>query len=75
MPELIYTPSPNHEPRPAGAIIDMLVLHYTGMANAAAALDRLIDPDTKVSAHYLIKEDGTFPNRRLLSTLAIPGRF
>ena len=59
MIEIIYTPSPNQEPRPDGAIIDMLVLHYTGMANAAAALDCLINPDTKVSAHYLVKEDGT----------------
>ncbi len=36
----------------------MLILHYTGMASAAAALDRLCDPDAKVSAHYLIDEDG-----------------
>ena len=37
----------------------MLVLHYTGMASAEAALDRLCDPAAKVSAHYLIDEDGT----------------
>ena len=36
----------------------MLILHYTGMASAAAALDRLCDPEAKVSAHYLIDEDG-----------------
>ena len=33
--------------------IDMLVLHYTGMATAAAALDRLCDPAARVSAHYV----------------------
>jgi N-acetylmuramoyl-L-alanine amidase len=49
-------PSPNHGPR-AGAI-DMLVLHYTGMTSAAAALERLCDPAAAVSAHYLIDEDG-----------------
>ena len=51
--------SPNHGPRRDGAVIDMLVLHYTGMPTAAAALDRLCDAKTEVSAHYLIDEDGT----------------
>jgi N-acetylmuramoyl-L-alanine amidase len=50
-------PSPNHGPR--GGAIDMLVLHYTGMTSAAAALDRLCDPAAQVSAHYLVDEDGT----------------
>lgn len=36
----------------------MLVLHYTGMATAEAALGRLCDPMAAVSAHYLIAEDG-----------------
>ena len=56
---VIETPSPNFEPRPEGAVIDMLVVHYTGMRSAEAALDRLRDPEAKVSAHYLIDEDGT----------------
>ncbi len=51
-------PSPNHDARPAGRMIDMLVLHYTGMRNAEEALRRLCDPAAKVSAHYLIDEDG-----------------
>ena len=37
----------------------MLVLHYTGMKTADAALARLRDPAAKVSAHYLVDEDGT----------------
>lgn len=36
----------------------MLLLHYTGMPTAEAALDRLCDPQAKVSAHYLIDEAG-----------------
>ena len=51
--------SPNCEPRPAGATIDTLVLHYTGMETADAARARLMDPAAKVSAHFLIDEDGT----------------
>jgi N-acetylmuramoyl-L-alanine amidase len=54
---LIQRPSPNHDERTAP--VDMLVLHYTGMANGQGALDRLCDPDAKVSAHYTIDEDGT----------------
>jgi len=37
----------------------MLVLHYTGMQSCEEALSRLCDGETKVSAHYLIDEDGT----------------
>jgi len=37
----------------------MLILHYTGMKSAEASLARLCDPVAKVSAHYLIDEDGT----------------
>jgi len=56
---MIFRPSPNFEPRPEGCPIDMLVIHYTGMTSGQAALDRLCDPEAKVSAHYLIDEDGT----------------
>jgi N-acetylmuramoyl-L-alanine amidase len=55
----IERPSPNHGPRPAGAAIDILLLHYTGMATAEAALERLTDPLAQVSCHWLIDEDGT----------------
>jgi len=51
-------PSPNHDDR-GGAVIDTLVLHYTGMKTAEEALTRLCDPAVKVSAHYTIDEDGT----------------
>ena len=59
MTDPIDTPSPNHDHRPEGRAIDMLVLHYTGMESAAAALSRLCDAEAKVSAHYMIDEDGT----------------
>ena len=36
----------------------MLILHYTGMQSAQAALDRLRDPAARVSAHYVVNEDG-----------------
>ena len=54
--ELIEAPSPNFDLRLTPP--DMLVLHYTGMQTGEAALERLRDPDAKVSSHYLIEEDG-----------------
>ena len=51
-------PSPNHDDRPDGAPVDMLILHYTGMRSGDAAIDRLCDPVAKVSAHYVVEEDG-----------------
>jgi len=51
-------PSPNQDERPDGTPIDMLILHYTGMQSARAAIDRLRDPDAHVSSHYVVDEDG-----------------
>jgi N-acetylmuramoyl-L-alanine amidase len=51
-------PSPNHEARPDGVVIDTLVLHYTGMRSGQEAIARLGDPAAKVSAHYVVEEDG-----------------
>lgn len=50
-------PSPNFDDRPAGPPY-MIVLHYTGMEDSQAALERLRDPEAKVSCHYLVFEDG-----------------
>lgn len=53
---MIECPSPNFDARTLP--VTMLVLHYTGMPDAAGALARLTDPAAKVSAHYLVAEDG-----------------
>ena len=51
-------PSPNHGERRGGARPDLVVIHYTAMASAAAARDRLCDPAAEVSAHWLIDAAG-----------------
>ncbi len=51
-------PSPNQDDRPAGSVVDTLVLHYTGMRSGQAAIDRLRDPAARVSSHYVVGEDG-----------------
>ena len=53
---IISKPSPNFDERTLPATL--LVLHYTGMETGAAALERLCCADAKVSAHYLLEEDG-----------------
>ena len=54
---ILDTPSPNFDER--SLPISMIVLHYTGMQDGPSALARLRDPEAKVSAHYLVEEDGT----------------
>jgi N-acetylmuramoyl-L-alanine amidase len=54
--DFIDAPSPNCDARKAPP--DAIVLHYTGMQTGEAALARLRDPAAKVSAHYLVEEDG-----------------
>ena len=56
MREIIDTPSPNFDER--SSPVSMIVLHYTGMQDAASAIQRLCDPEAKVSSHYLVTEDG-----------------
>ncbi len=51
-------PSPNFGPRRGGAAPHLIVLHYTAMDSVEAALKRLRDPASEVSAHYLIAADG-----------------
>lgn len=51
-----FLKSPNFDERKLP--VSILVLHYTGMESGQAAIDRLADPEAKVSAHYVVEEDG-----------------
>ncbi|MBN9088174.1 MAG: N-acetylmuramoyl-L-alanine amidase [Reyranella sp.] len=57
---IVDRPSPNSAPRPEGTIVDILVLHYTELP-LQASLDILSDDkrEGRVSAHYVLAEDGT----------------
>lgn len=50
-------PSANFDGR-KGAPVDLLILHYTGMADDEGAVRWLADPRSKVSCHYVVHEDG-----------------
>jgi N-acetylmuramoyl-L-alanine amidase len=52
-----FLPSPNHGAR-AGGPADALILHYTGMPTAEAALELLTTERGGVSSHYFVWEDG-----------------
>ena len=54
--DFIDAPSPNFDAR--ALPVSMVVLHYTGMIDGASAIARLADPAAKVSAHYVVAEDG-----------------
>jgi N-acetylmuramoyl-L-alanine amidase len=49
-------PSPNHDERKSP--VTMLLLHYTGMADAEVAIQRLCSAESRVSSHYVVCEDG-----------------
>lgn len=54
--EIISHPSPNFDERKLP--VSLLVMHYTGMKTGQEALQRLCDSEAKVSAHYVIEENG-----------------
>ncbi len=54
--QIAERPSPNFNDRKRA--VSLLVLHYTGMDDAGAAIERLCDPEAGVSAHYVVAEDG-----------------
>lgn len=57
-PQALWHPSPNCGARRGGVRPDMVVLHYTAMAETVAARDWLCNPEAEVSAHYLISTTG-----------------
>jgi N-acetylmuramoyl-L-alanine amidase len=52
-----FRPSPNHNER--ALPVSILVLHYTGMPRAGEAVDWLCNPESGVSSHWFVDEDGT----------------
>ena len=55
---IVSRPSPNFGDRKGGVSVELIVLHYTAMSDADAALTRLCDPKCEVSCHYLIDREG-----------------
>ncbi|MCY1036999.1 N-acetylmuramoyl-L-alanine amidase [Corallococcus sp. BB11-1] len=56
-PEVINTPSPNSDSR-NGTDIDAIILHHTGTNNGKGDLAWMRNPQSKVSANYMLDTDG-----------------
>ena len=54
---LNYSPNFNPKKRKASQI-KFIIFHYTGMTTESASLNRLTNPQSEVSSHYLIKNNG-----------------
>lgn len=55
---VVQHPSPNCGARRDDLVPRFVVLHYTAMDSAAAAISYLCDPNSQVSAHYVICKTG-----------------
>lgn len=55
----IWRPSPNCGPRRDGGTPRLIVLHYTAMTSAERAAAWLCNPESQVSAHYVIDRMGS----------------
>jgi N-acetylmuramoyl-L-alanine amidase len=58
MMSYIQFPSPNFDERDPSVSVQFIILHYTDMPSGEGALKLLCDPAAKVSAHYMVEEDG-----------------
>ncbi|MAZ16211.1 MAG: N-acetylmuramoyl-L-alanine amidase [Ahrensia sp.] len=56
--DAIVRSSPNSGERKGESPVDILLLHYTGMETGQGAEDWLCDPQSEVSCHYIVHEDG-----------------
>ena len=56
-----YSPNFN-TPKRVKKKIKFIIIHYTGMKNESDAIERLQNPKSKVSSHYLIKKNGEILN-------------
>ena len=54
---LSYSPNFNNKKRTANQI-KFIIFHYTGMKNESDAINRMMDIQSEVSCHYLIKNNG-----------------
>jgi N-acetylmuramoyl-L-alanine amidase len=62
-PKISLNYSPNFNTRKRSiSDIKFIIIHYTGMRKELSAIKRLCDIKSKVSAHYLIKKNGSVLN-------------
>ena len=50
--------SPNFSKKRTKRVIKFVIIHYTGMQSEIESINRLKNPNSKVSCHYLINRKG-----------------
>ena len=62
-PKITTNYSPNFNlPKRTKKTIKFIIIHYTGMKDESSAIKKLCDFNSKVSAHYFIKKNGSILN-------------
>jgi N-acetyl-anhydromuramyl-L-alanine amidase AmpD len=56
---LVWIQSPNFGPRPAGTVIDTIVLHHTVIPTLEDTTKAFCRPASQVSAHFTVDRDGS----------------
>lgn len=56
--EVEWIPSPNYSSRPVDTKVDTIVIHYTASMNINGTISWFKNPESKVSAHYIIGRGG-----------------
>ena len=51
--------SPNYDERPAGTVVDTVVIHATVLNTIREVIEHFSSPQTQVSSHYTIDRDGS----------------
>src|SRR5688572_91217 len=56
---LIWVSSPHFNERPAGTVIDTIVLHHTAGSTLESCVRWFCNPESRVSAHFTVGKDGS----------------
>lgn len=57
--KFLWVTSPHFNARPEGVVVDTIVLHHTAGATTRSCVRWFQNPDSRVSAHYVIGKDGS----------------
>ena len=57
--KVVWVQSPNFNSRPPETVIDTIVLHHTAGPDLIGCVKWFVNPDSKVSAHFVVGKDGS----------------
>lgn len=57
--QIVWAQSPNCDPRPAGSLVDTIVLHHTAGETLESTVAWFSSSESRVSAHFTVGRDGS----------------